>query len=322
VLMVVETWGILLISVMVDAGNGLPTGPLRLLRLLRLSRMARLMRSFPELVTMVKGMKAASRAMCSSLLLLALLVYSFGIVLHMFLKDEPLTEKYYSTLPRVMWTLLLDGTFMDSTGAVLGKMLKIGTLSSMLAITVFFGFILLSAMTVMNMLIGVLCEVVSSVSHKEKDLAAIKAVKDTILVQLECFDNDGNRKISQQELQHVISSSASVSVLKGLDVDVGYMTELQNLLFTSKDSEIEIETVLNLMLMCRGDLPVTVKHLISAQAFTRWVVSSTLKKQRFWIADELEALRCSVLNLAQIRSLDQIRLDFDGTQPSSSKLSL
>jgi len=45
------------------------------------------------------------------------------------------------------------------------------------------------------------------------------------------------------------------------------------------------------MLMCRGDLPVTVKHLISAQAFTRWAFSNALSKQRHWIADELKAMK-------------------------------
>mmetsp|Transcript_147973 Transcript_147973/g.273055 ORF Transcript_147973/g.273055 Transcript_147973/m.273055 type:complete len:614 (-) Transcript_147973:222-2063(-) len=290
-LMVLETWGVLLVYSLMEGGTSLPTGPLRLLRLLRLSRMARLMRSLPELITMVKGMKVASRAMCSSLIMLALLIYAFAIVIHMILKDEPTTRKYFATLPKVMWTLLIDGTFMDGTGAVLGAVLAIETPSAVTALIVFFIFILLSAMTVMNMLIGVLCEVVSAVTQNEKELAAINAVKDTILVQLESFDEDGNRKISQSELRQVMSSAESISILKGLDVDVGYMSELQNLLFTSQDAEVSIESILNLMLMCRGDLPVTVKHLISAQAFTRWAFSNALSKQRHWIADELKAMK-------------------------------
>ena len=40
----------------------LAPGPLRLLRLLRLSRLVRLIRSAPELLTLINGMRVASRA--------------------------------------------------------------------------------------------------------------------------------------------------------------------------------------------------------------------------------------------------------------------
>merc|ERR1719473_1448938 len=64
-------------------GGSSPTaglGFLRLLRLLRLSRMARLMRSVPELVTLIKGMVAATRSVFSTLVLLVLFMYVFAII--------------------------------------------------------------------------------------------------------------------------------------------------------------------------------------------------------------------------------------------------
>merc|ERR1712190_674117 len=99
-----------------------------------------------------------------------------------------------------MWTLLMDGTFMDSTGTVLGDLKTLteqGSAGAGLAVLVFLIFILLSAMTVLNMLIGVLCEVVSAVGASEKDEAAIRAVKSSIWLQLKDIDVDGNDKISQ-----------------------------------------------------------------------------------------------------------------------------
>eukprot|EP00747_Dinoflagellata_sp_TGD_P089789 gnl/TRDRNA2_/TRDRNA2_164449_c1_seq1.p1 gnl/TRDRNA2_/TRDRNA2_164449_c1~~gnl/TRDRNA2_/TRDRNA2_164449_c1_seq1.p1 ORF type:complete len:471 (-),score=52.23 gnl/TRDRNA2_/TRDRNA2_164449_c1_seq1:637-2049(-) len=75
-LMVLETWCLPLFFVMAgmggEGGANLPIGPLRLLRLTRLSRLVRLMRSMPELVTMLRGLKVASRAVCSCLLMVDL----------------------------------------------------------------------------------------------------------------------------------------------------------------------------------------------------------------------------------------------------------
>jgi hypothetical protein len=60
---------------------------LRLLRLGRLTRMVRVLRAVPELVTMVKGMFAALRSVWSTLILLVIALYVFGLVFKMRLGD-------------------------------------------------------------------------------------------------------------------------------------------------------------------------------------------------------------------------------------------
>ena len=55
-----------------------------MVRLLRLARMTRLLRALPELVTLIKGMIVATRAVGCCMLLLVLLIYVFAIVMHMF----------------------------------------------------------------------------------------------------------------------------------------------------------------------------------------------------------------------------------------------
>merc|ERR1712048_233193 len=126
---------------------------------------------------MSKGMYASSRGVGYSLVMVAMLVYVFAIVLHMFLKEEETEVKdAFDTLPDCMWTLLMDGTFMDNTGSLMKDLFHIGQWPMVL---VFMIFVLLSAMTVMNMLIGVLCEVVSEVEESEKEDAAIRLLKET-----------------------------------------------------------------------------------------------------------------------------------------------
>merc|ERR1719421_2381969 len=82
------------------------------------------MRFTPELITMVKGMRVAIRGVSCSLLMIVVLVYVFAIVLHMFLKDVASLKSRFGRLGECMWTLLMDGTFMDSTGATLAARRK------------------------------------------------------------------------------------------------------------------------------------------------------------------------------------------------------
>merc|ERR1719350_1093889 len=122
----------------------LPTGPLRLLRLLRLARMARILKSMPELVTMMKGISVATRAVSASLLMVGMLVYIFAIFLLMLLKDETSVRKRFGSLSRCMWTLIMDGTLMDSPGSILTHLLDLQEVHSAIAVAVFMVFLLLS----------------------------------------------------------------------------------------------------------------------------------------------------------------------------------
>eukprot|EP00812_Abedinium_dasypus_P008902 NODE_262_length_1729_cov_360.223417.p1 GENE.NODE_262_length_1729_cov_360.223417~~NODE_262_length_1729_cov_360.223417.p1 ORF type:complete len:554 (+),score=176.07 NODE_262_length_1729_cov_360.223417:146-1663(+) len=276
-LMVVETWLLPLIVVLSGLSvGGLPTGPVRLLRLLRLSRLVRLAKAVPELVTMIKGMFIASRAVASSLAMVLLLIYVFAILLHMAISGEPATSHYFKSLPDAMWTLLMDGTLLDGTGLVLGILKDLNQPNAYVAIIIFIVFILLSAMTVMNMLIGVLCEVVSAVSAGEKDEAAIRDLKETVLVVLKKFDVDGNGMISREELHSVLGDGSALCVLRGLQVNVNYLWALSDMLFEMPDAEVPIKAIMDLFLTSRGDLGVTFKHLSDVMRLVLWNFRSSV----------------------------------------------
>lgn len=273
-LMVAETW------IMPNVGLAINAGPLRLLRLLRLSRLVRLARSLPELVTMVKGMRVASRAVSSSLLMISLMIYVFGIVLQMVMSDTAMgteLEDRFQSLTWCMWTLLMDGTFMDSTSFVLSTLIRMWKAETILACLLFMAFILLSAMTVMNMLIGVLCEVVSAVAQDERDEAAIKLVKKTILVELKKFDADGDGLISRKEVSQVLRSKHALQVLRTLDIDAGCVHELMDMLFIHRDTEIPIKRFMELLVTYRGNMPTTVKHMVDMQSFSRYHIYEGIK---------------------------------------------
>merc|ERR550514_1293988 len=132
----------------------------------------------------------------------------------------------------------------------------------------FMGFVLLSAMTVMNMLIGVLCEVISEVAQAEREEAAISMVKRNLLTVLKDLDEDGSGEISQSELRSVSVKKNVGAVLQHLNVDINYLMEFQEMLYDSQD-ELSIPFIMDMILNFRGDRAVTVKDLFEAQAFTR-----------------------------------------------------
>lgn len=284
-LMVGETW--VMTIVLLASGSGgisLPTGPLRLLRLLRLTRLTRLMRSMPELLTLVNGMKAASRAVGSSLLLVALLIYIFAIVLHMFLGKEESVKDQFATLPLCMWTLLMDGTLTDSTKDTLAALFEIGAWPMVL---IFLAFVLLSAMTVMNMLIGVLCEVVSAVKAGEEESAAMEVLKSTVLVCLKELDEDGSGDIDKNEMESVLNRKEALGCLQELSVDVIHLLEVLDMAYEEKDS-LSMVRLMQILLDSRGEQPVDKKALYDEMIFVRWHLDGQFTKLASKMEDFVE----------------------------------
>merc|ERR1712048_1383680 len=97
----------------------------------------RLMKAFPELIMMIKGMHAAIRALSTTFMLLSGLIYVYSIMLCILLKDDPGVEVYFSSMPRAMWSLLMDGTLMDSTGSLTSALIDLDFELAVMGIAVF-----------------------------------------------------------------------------------------------------------------------------------------------------------------------------------------
>jgi len=278
-LMVMETW---VVGMILRSGPSLDMSFIKMFRLMRLARMARLMRAFPELVAMIKGVKVASRAVGSALLMLLLLVYIFAIIMHMLVGGENENERVeerFGTLLNVMWTLLVDGAFMDNIGIVSRDLLEIKAYFAFLTLLVF---VLLSALTVINMLIGVLCEVVSAVAAAEQEEAAIKLVKETLLVMLKELDHDCSGAISKEELTNVFNYTSALEVLQSLEVDVKHLVDHLDMFYeyntkTFGTGDIPIAKIMEVILMLRGDRPTTMKTMLHGQSFANWKLSKALE---------------------------------------------
>merc|ERR1719506_3591226 len=98
---------------------------------------------------------------------------------------------------------------------------------------IFYLFVLLSALTVMNMLIGVLCEVVSAVSETEKESLTVQFVKETLqeVMKHSGLDEDGDGEISKDEFCKILEIPKACALLAEVGVDVMGLIDITDFLF-------------------------------------------------------------------------------------------
>lgn len=235
VCMVLEIWLLPLLYLLVQTGDsdeGASLGILRvarLLRLTRLGRIVRLLRLLPEVLTLLKGIGTAIKSVLFTMSLLGVIIYVFGI---MFKHQAgtargPLGKPLFETVPNAMWDLLLHGTFMDDVALFLNSLSE----DSYLLAALFMVFILLSNYTIMNMVIGIICEVVAQVSRVEKEESAVAYLKHTLLDILECHDKDDDRHIHEDEFELLMRNPEIHFILTKFGVDVNDMVSLKEVLF-------------------------------------------------------------------------------------------
>ncbi|CAK0803483.1 unnamed protein product [Prorocentrum cordatum] len=277
--MVSETWVMpIMVALFFPATNGTDMGDasilrmMRLLRLTRMARMVRLLRAVPELMTMVRGVVASARSVFLAGILLVALMFVFGIAMRQLSAGSGLGDELFPSVPEAMITLLIDGVFLDEFGFVLRA---VGAQSYLTAF-VFMCFICLAALTVMNMLIGVVCELVSAVAAREKEERTINMVKEKVSAVMKRVDDDGDGLISKGEFLKMVQEADCVDALTSVGVDVPGLMDIMDMIFlhgdaiqTDSDGEpvltydVFIETVYNL----RGSNGASVKDVVDLRKF-------------------------------------------------------
>eukprot|EP00746_Dinoflagellata_sp_MGD_P014485 gnl/MRDRNA2_/MRDRNA2_131770_c0_seq1.p1 gnl/MRDRNA2_/MRDRNA2_131770_c0~~gnl/MRDRNA2_/MRDRNA2_131770_c0_seq1.p1 ORF type:complete len:367 (+),score=78.05 gnl/MRDRNA2_/MRDRNA2_131770_c0_seq1:3-1103(+) len=196
--------------------------------------MVRLMRAFPELMTMVKGVAAAARSVGTTLSLLIIFTYVCGIIFAEQYSGHLVLEDYFGSIPKAMWSLALNGTFLDELMWMCELLRDEG---DPVMLMIFFIFVLISALTILNMLIGVLCQVVSSVAEAEKEKAVISYVKSQLIDVLMELDTDGSGSISRKEFERFLEIPASSSALEQLGVDGTNLLLLADVIFDVESND-------------------------------------------------------------------------------------
>merc|ERR1719313_2766795 len=128
-------------------------------------------------------------------------------------------------------------------------------------------FILLSTLTVMNMLVGVLVEVITVVSAAEKEFLTVSLVKsqlNSLMTTMDAADVDGNRKIDKGEFEALLTNPRAARILQDIGVDVVGLVDLSDHIFEdhAESGELAFADFMEVVLQLRGTNQATVRDMV------------------------------------------------------------
>lgn len=268
-LMVWETWIMVFVyltfgSLVSGKGGAQDSQALRMLRLVRLVRVARttrLLHAFPELFILARGMIEGMRSVLAVLCLLMLFVYIFAVMFTMTLSGADVVGGVFDTVPRSMNILLLqvlcgpDVDFIQSLLAV-----------HWLYYVMYLSFLLIATLTLMNMLIGILCDVVSNVADDSKEEILLKEVRSQVNRLANELDEDGDGGISKEEFDKITADANMTAMFTDLGVDVVAVAHFGKFIYEQCD-ELSYGDFGKLVCQFRGKKAATVQDVMDMRRY-------------------------------------------------------
>jgi hypothetical protein len=260
---------ILAIVSSVAGGGGFNGGAVpRLLRLARLSRLVRMFKYNAELMILVKAIGKATSSVAYTLALLIIVTYVFAIAMTQLAgagSDNPLSigeeGSYNSGVARSMYTLIIYGVFLDDLAAYAWDVKEDSTVCLVLLVL----FIVLGSMTILNMLIGVLCEVITAVAEEERQklMTDLVYIKFTAIVKQLDANNDGT--ISWDEFQQIMEMPEAMQAFEACKVDPDRIMDFAEDWFIDQEGrpqQLSLSEFMEMVLDLRGDKSVTIEDVM------------------------------------------------------------
>lgn len=225
-------------------------------------------RYMPELMVLIKGMVSASRVVFFTMFLLLICIYVFAIVFRQLTDDTEAGHMYFSSILGSMYTLFLHGALLDE----LGDMCTHLAASDPAVFVVFLIFICIAALLLMNMLVGVLCEVVSAVAARDKEERVVHFVKTSVGNLLKEMDMDSNNKISKEEFTHILENKRACATLMEVGVDPVGLVDFTDFIFDDGDGneiELSFNEFIEVVLDKRKDRVAKVKDIMNVTSILR-----------------------------------------------------
>eukprot|EP00441_Pelagodinium_beii_P045219 CAMPEP_0197620496 /NCGR_PEP_ID=MMETSP1338-20131121/1318_1 /TAXON_ID=43686 ORGANISM="Pelagodinium beii, Strain RCC1491" /NCGR_SAMPLE_ID=MMETSP1338 /ASSEMBLY_ACC=CAM_ASM_000754 /LENGTH=929 /DNA_ID=CAMNT_0043189705 /DNA_START=17 /DNA_END=2806 /DNA_ORIENTATION=- len=284
VIMILETWILTLVFQLAGLSESVNTSGevntsvfkvIRLARIIRIARVAKVMRELPELMVLIKGMSVATRSVLFTFLLLFIIVYVFAVLFTQLCKQTSLaTEDRFGSILSSMSFLLISSTAPD----LVTIMPRIG--AENMAFAVLYGlFIVLASLTVMNMLAGVLVEVVRAVSVVEREQMEVNNVKSHLHKLLgntkwgrpstHSLGKDGpeTTTISRGEFEMLLSDKEAARALHHVGVDVIGLVDYVDFMFEEENTRLSFSKFMETIWQLRGSNTATVKDIVDLRRF-------------------------------------------------------
>merc|ERR1711862_731383 len=123
--------------------------------------MGKLMHFLPEMMLMIKGMVVGLRSAAVAFMLIISITYVFAIVFRQLSAGTAIGGASFRSVPSAMVSLLVDSALPDNADMIF----SLATAQTMLGV-LYFVFLFLTALTIMNMLLGLLCDKMSQVAKE------------------------------------------------------------------------------------------------------------------------------------------------------------
>lgn len=286
---------------------------LKQLRLIRLARLTSLLRAFPEAMMLLKGCAAAVRGVLTTLCLQVVMLFIFGLIFKSQAvgTDKAVEGLYFSTLRHSMWSLLMYATLLDGpAGVYLAIERDLGGIMAML----FLLFILVSAFTVMNMLIGILCEVISKVSETEKEEAQILWLKRHLQDIFECYDVNQDKHIGMKEFDLLLKNLEFRETLLQFGTDIQTFGDIVQAEYSARTSSMSFGELVSHVLRLKGGNGAQVTDIADLRKCVRQIETrlenSGMLDERFASAKPpaVESIKVHIVRARGLRNADVVSL--------------
>jgi len=304
-LMVLETWVLTIYMMSSNPKSSSDLSKVAILRLvmvvkmLRLSRMARLLRSVPELVSLIKGIKAASRPVVVFFVMWIIIVYIYAFV---FRQLSPPDSMYFSSMPEAINSLLLNGLLPDHAVLV-----NNATRENWVFWPLMLTFVSLAVLTLMNMLVVVLVEVVGALAVTEKEGMTVSYLSGELRRIFEDRQLDAEMALTQLEFKKLVVDPDAAFVIESVGVDVAQLVDMAHNLFEdlSKAGEIgfSFECLVELILNMPGTNPAKVKDMKEQLKVIKAIMKETQRA-----ADELMRIKDELREIRQAHTVHESAL--------------
>jgi len=264
---VLEIWVMYIIWFCTGGQLTFSSGPLTLLKVVRLCRTARivrLLRQFPELLVLIRGIGIALRSVFFTFVLLIVLTYVFSIGLKILTEGDPdVNDDFFPTVWIGVKNMLLWAIVPDLED-------KFETIkeSGFLATVAFTIFIFLVSLTMLNMLVGVLVEVIGIVSSVEREQLEINHMKEGLSQLLLQADMDCSGHVTIKEFIKLLENRSAVQFLNSVGIDAVALVDISEYLFKGRE-EYEYTEMVHALLELRGSNTCTVKDVIDLR---KWLI--------------------------------------------------
>jgi len=186
--------------------------------------------------------------------------------------DEEENDPYFSSVLHSMWTLWLHVCLGEDFPSVANHVKDVNLLSSALLMVAAISVNL----TLMNLLVGILVQVVSVVAVAEKEHMTVTLVKSQLQESFSELDPEGRHELTQDTFCKLLASREVTQVLTDVGIDVFAVLDLADAFFDGED-RICFSVFIEKILQLRGGNQATVKDMVDMRKFVMHEILSMEK---------------------------------------------